>query len=154
MIRFIFHLILCYFFLLLLFVIFRPIPKYSHRLQSFQYSPRSQWITPSYEIFLKRCILMNKYFWQHIIYIQGFSGGTSCNETTCQCRSHKRTGFVPWVGNIPWKRAWQSTPVFLPGESHGLRTLAGYSPQGHKESNMTEVNQHTCTQYIFMNSLE
>ena len=43
------------------------------------------------------------------------------------------------VRKIPWKRAWQSTPVFLPGESHGQRSLAGYSPQGCKESNTTEV---------------
>ena len=38
-----------------------------------------------------------------------------------------------------WKRAWQPTPVVLPGESHGQRSLAGYSPQGHKESDTTEV---------------
>ena len=37
-------------------------------------------------------------------------------------------GFDPWVGKIPWRRAWQPTPVFLPGESHGQRSLAGYSP--------------------------
>ena len=42
------------------------------------------------------------------------------------------------VGKIPWRRAWQLTPVFLPGESHGQRSLAGYSPRGHKESDMTE----------------
>ena len=42
------------------------------------------------------------------------------------------------VGKIPWRRAWQSTPVFLPGESHGQRSLAGYSPCGHKESDMTK----------------
>jgi len=34
----------------------------------------------------------------------------------------------PWVGKIPWRRAWQPTPVFLPGESHGQRSLASYSP--------------------------
>ena len=46
----------------------------------------------------------------------------------CQyCRRHR---FDPWVGKIPWRRAWQPTPVFLPGESHGQRSLAGYSPQG------------------------
>ena len=39
---------------------------------------------------------------------------------------------------IPWRRAWQPTPVFLPGEFHGQRSLAGYSPWGHKESDMTE----------------
>jgi len=44
-----------------------------------------------------------------------------------------------WVGKIPCKRAWQSTPVFLPGESHGQRSLAGYSPKGRKESDMTQV---------------
>ena len=51
----------------------------------------------------------------------------------------KRHGFDPWVGTIPWMRKWQSTPVFLPGESHGQRSLVGYSPGGHKESDMTEV---------------
>ena len=50
----------------------------------------------------------------------------------------KRPGFDPWVGKIPWSRAWQSTPVFLPGESHGRRSLVGYSPQGRKESDTTE----------------
>ena len=43
------------------------------------------------------------------------------------------------VGKIPWKRAWQSTPVFLPGESHEERSLADYSSQGHKELDMTEA---------------
>ena len=41
-------------------------------------------------------------------------------------------------GKIPWRRKWQSTPVFLPGESHGWRSLVGYSPRDHKESDMTE----------------
>jgi len=40
----------------------------------------------------------------------------------------KRQEFNPWVGKIPWRRAWQPTPVFLPGESHGHRSLEGYSP--------------------------
>ena len=39
-----------------------------------------------------------------------------------------RRRFDPWIGKIPWRRAWQATPVFLPGESHGQRRLAGYSP--------------------------
>ena len=43
-----------------------------------------------------------------------------------------------WVGKIPWKRAWQPSPVFLPGESPGQRSLVGYSPWGHTESDMTE----------------
>ena len=43
-----------------------------------------------------------------------------------------------WAGTIPWRRAWQPTPVFLPGEAHGQRRLAGYSPWGPKELDMTE----------------
>ena len=50
-----------------------------------------------------------------------FPGGASGKEPTCQCSGHKRCGFDPWVGKIPWRRAWQPTPVFLPGESHGRR---------------------------------
>ena len=45
----------------------------------------------------------------------------------------------PWIGKIPWRRAWQPAPVFLPGESHGQRSLAGYSPEGRKESDTTQV---------------
>ena len=52
----------------------------------------------------------------------------------------KRRGFNPWVGKIPWKRARQPTPVFLPRESHGEQSLAGYnSPWGRTESDKTEV---------------
>ena len=47
----------------------------------------------------------------------GFPGGTSGKEPACQFRRHKRYRFDPWVGKIPWLRAWQPTPVFLPGES-------------------------------------
>ena len=43
------------------------------------------------------------------------------------------------VGKIPWRREGQPTPVILPGESHGQRSLAGYSPWGHKESDTTEA---------------
>ena len=46
-------------------------------------------------------------------------GFTRGRESTCQCRRHKRCGFDPWVGKIPWRRAWQPTLVFLPEESHG-----------------------------------
>ena len=50
----------------------------------------------------------------------------------------KRLRFNPKVRKIPWRRAWQPTPVFLPGESHGQRNLVGYSPQGLKEADRTE----------------
>ena len=53
-------------------------------------------------------------------------------------------GFNCWVRKIPWRREWQPTPVLLPGESHGQRSLAGYSPGCHKESDMTELlSAHT-----------
>ena len=52
-----------------------------------------------------------------------------------------RCGF--WVGD-PLERAWQPTPVFLPGESHGRRSLVGYGPKGRKESDTTEVTQLAC----------
>ena len=49
-----------------------------------------------------------------------------------------RQGFDPWVGKIPWRRKWQPTPEFLPGESHGQRILAGYNPWDCKELDMTK----------------
>ena len=50
----------------------------------------------------------------------------------------EETGFDPWVGKIPWTREWQPTPIFLPGEFHRQRRLAGYSPWGHKELDTSE----------------
>ena len=49
---------------------------------------------------------------------------------------------IPGSGKSPWRRAWQPTPVFLPGESQGLRSLAGCSPQGHKGLDVTEATEH------------
>ena len=60
-------------------------------------------------------------------------------------RSLTRPGFNPWVGEIPGRRKWQPTPVFLPGESHGQRSLAGYSPWGHKELDVIWVTEHRHT---------
>ena len=59
----------------------------------------------------------------------------SGKEPTCRCR---RCGFNPWVRKIPWRRAWLPTPIFLPGKSHGQRSLAGYHPWGCKGSDTTE----------------
>ena len=66
----------------------------------------------------------------------------SDKESACQCRRYRRLGLDPWVGEIPWRRAWQPTPVFLPGESHGQRSLASYGSQGRKESHTTEATEH------------
>ena len=57
-------------------------------------------------------------------------GGASGKEPTCQCRRHKRHGFDPWVGKIPWRRAWQPTPVFLPGEAHRTEVPGGLQSMG------------------------
>ena len=67
-------------------------------------------------------------------------------ESACQCRRRKRPGgFNPWVGTISWRRKWQPAPVFLPGESHGQRSLGGNSPLGGKEVARTERLHHTYT---------
>ena len=52
-------------------------------------------------------------------------------------------GFDPWVGKIPWRRKWHPTPVLLPGESHRGRSLVGYSPWGHKDSDTTSSHSIT-----------
>ena len=65
----------------------------------------------------------------------GFPGGS---EGKSVCLQYERPRFDPWVGQIPWRRKWQPTPVLLPGKSHGQRSLVGYSPWGHKESDATE----------------
>ena len=56
---------------------------------------------------------------------QGLPRWLHGKESTCQCWRH---GFNPWVRKIPWRRKWQHTPLFLPGKSHGQRSLEGYSP--------------------------
>ena len=68
--------------------------------------------------------------------------GTSDKEPTCQFRRHKRYGFKPWVRKIPWRKAWQSTPILFPGQFHGQKSLVGYSPYRvrHEKSNLTHTH--------------
>ena len=87
----------------------------------------------------------------------GFPGGASGKEPACQCRRCKRHGFNPWVGKIPYRRAWQPISVFLPGESHTIEDPAGLQSIGsqrvghkwsdlaclHREGNGTPL-QHSC----------
>ena len=65
----------------------------------------------------------------------------SGKESACQCRRYERRGFYPWARKIPWRRKWQPTAVFLPGEAHGQRGLVGYT---HKASDMTEHKRTVC----------
>ena len=80
------------------------------------------------------------WYWSLVELLSGFPGGASGKELACHCRRCKRHRFDPRVKTIPWRRALQPTPIFLPGESHGQRSLVGYSPWGRKESDTTEAN--------------
>ena len=66
----------------------------------------------------------------------------SGEESACQCRRHGRCRFDLWVRKIPWRRKWQTTLVLLPEKSYGQRSLADYSPWGHKESDTNEQLRH------------
>ena len=68
-------------------------------------------------------------------YMYGFPGGSVVKNTPANAGD---SSLIPWVRKIPWRRKWQCTPVFLPGKSHGQRSLAGYSPQSCKVSDTTE----------------
>ena len=65
----------------------------------------------------------------------GFPGGPDGKESAWNAGD---LGSVPGSGKIPWRSEWQPTPVFWPGESHGQRSLEGYSPWGHEEPDVTE----------------
>ena len=64
----------------------------------------------------------------------GPSGKEPAKEPTCQCRRPRRYKFDPWVRKILWRRAWPPTPVSSPAEAQGQRSLAGYSPWGHRDA--------------------
>ena len=72
----------------------------------------------------------------------------SGKELASQCR---RSGFDPWVGKIPWRKKWQPTPEFLPGEFHGQRSLVGCSPWDPTELDMSE--QLTFSMYYCCHSV-
>ena len=71
-----------------------------------------------------------------------FPGGTVVKNLPANAGDARDAGSIHKLSNIPWRRKWQPTPVFLPGESHGRRSLVGYRPWGHKKSDTTE---HTHT---------
>ena len=69
--------------------------------------------------------------WATLLYLPlmpGFPVGSDGKESACQCQAHKRCGLDPWVSKMPWRRKWQPTPVFLPGELHGPEEPGGLWP--------------------------
>ena len=68
-------------------------------------------------------MIFPEYIWD--ILPQGFPGSTNGKEPACQCRRQKILRFDPWIGKIRWRKAGKPTPAFMPGESHGQRSLAG-----------------------------
>ena len=81
-------------------------------------------------------------------YTYGCPGGSVSKESACNTRDIKDMGSIPGSGRSPRKGNGNPTPVFLPGESHGQRSLAGYSPWGRKELDTTEWPTHTQKTYI------
>ena len=69
----------------------------------------------------------------------------SGKESACNARDSGNIGLIPGWGRSPRGKAWWPTPLFLPGDSRGQRSLVGYSPQGHKQSDTTELTEHTHT---------
>ena len=98
-------------------------------------SPSSNNIFRSFFWSIQPLILSYFYF----LCFPEFPGHSDGKESACKAED---PGSNPRVKKIPWRRKWKPTPIFLPGEFHGQRSLVGYSPWGHKESNMTE--QLTC----------
>ena len=85
----------------------------------------------------------------HVSCIVGFFTLWTTREapSTCQCRRCQRHSFDPWVRKIPWRRKWQPIPVFQLGESHGQRSLVGYSLWGHKRVGLSDwATAHARTQ--------
>ena len=66
--------------------------------------------------------------------VEWLPAGSDYKESSCNAGDPSSI----WIGKIPWRREWLPTPVFWPGEFYGQRSLAGYSPWGHKESDMTK----------------
>ena len=87
--------------------------------------PTSRWAVPNHQP-AQRWRTQIKADLTRVLFPRWLSG----RESACQ---YRRRGFHPWVGKIAWRGKWQPTPVFLPGESHGKRSLGvGYSLWGHK----------------------
>ena len=86
-------------------------------------------------------LLLDWYVYKHKELSRWLSG----KQSACHCMNHRRHEFDPWVRKIPWRRKWQPTPVFLPGKSHGQKSLAGCSPWCHKRVSWLSTHAHIHT---------
>ena len=76
------------------------------------------------------CVCVYIYIYMYRLPLWLSNKESACNAGDClDCRRHQ---FNPWVRKIPWRRNWKPIPVFLPGKSHGQRSLADYNPWGRK----------------------
>ena len=110
---------------------FKP-PKALRERHFLRRTEEEPWPQPDSTVFTNSCLGSTSFFSNGSLpdsrqglpwWLRGYSVCPHCG----------RPGFDPWVGNIPWRRKWQPTPILLPGKSHGWRSLVGYSPRGHKE---------------------
>ena len=94
-----------------------------------------------YIVVVMCCMLNSQEFRYNRININAFNisiWASLVAQTIKNLPAKQETQVDPWVWKIPWRREWQPTPIFLPGEFHGQRSLEGYSPWGHRKSDMTE----------------
>ena len=104
--------------------------------------PRNYFISFSYQSYTRDFVF-------HTLLVVGFPDGVVVMNPPANAGDARDTGLVSQVKKIPWRREWQPIPVFLPGECHGWRSLAGYSPWGHKESDTAEgLRMHACTRVV------
>ena len=75
-----------------------------------------------------------------VVPLYSFPGGSGGEESARSAGGEGRPGLGPWAGKIPWRRKWQPTPVFLPGESHGQRSLADYSPWCRRATQLKQLS--------------
>ena len=96
-------------------------------------------------LYSRSLLIINLY---KVVCIWGFPCGAMVKNLPAMQKTQE-TWVRSLVEKIPWSRKWQPTPVFLPGKSHGQRSLEGYSPRGHEESDMTDwVSTHAQCVYI------
>ena len=138
-------------------IVVQPSPisfsKFLSIMQNHNLVPINQWLLITYthaSLASDHSTLETEHWNSTLGLPMGFSGVACGKELNYQCRRNKRRGFDPWVWKIPWRRAWQLTPVFLPGKSHGGRNLVGYSPWSHKESE--RLSTHICYKCVYVNS--